>query len=97
MKRKNIYVGLTALWAFITVIDTTVSVVNFVSGNLITGTVLLVVSCAVAFVCGILFRQAVEVYNYNKACQFLEDISEFLHEKIAEEIEPFDELKGEEK
>ena len=97
MKRKNIYVGLTALWAVITVIGTTLSVVNFVSGNLITGTVFLVASCAVAFVCGILFRQAIEVYNYNKACQFLEDVSEFLHEKIAEEIEPFDELKGEEK
>lgn len=97
MKRKNIYVGLTILWAFITVIDITVSVVNFVSGNLITGTVFLVASCAVAFVCGILFRQAVEIYKYNKACQFLEDVSEFLHEKIAEEIQPFDELKGEEK
>lgn len=97
MKRKNIYVGLTALWAALTIIDLTVSVVNFVGGNLITGTVFLVASCAVAFVCGILYSKAIETYKFNKACQFLEDISEFMHEKMVEEIQPFDELKGEEK
>ena len=96
MKRKNPYITLTIVGALITIILIMVTVTIFLNKNFIVGTFLLILSCVTAFSNGMILKVAVEVHNHNKACEFLEDISKFLHEQIAEQIEPFEELnKGE--
>lgn len=96
MKRKNPYITLTIVWSIFTIIGLIVTATFFLEGSPIVGIFFLSVTCAVAFSSGFLLGEAVKVYNHNKACEFLEDISDFLHEQIAEQIEPFEELsKGE--
>lgn len=96
MKRKNPYITLTIVWAIFTIIGIIVTAIFFLNGSPIIGVFFLIITSAVAFSSGVLLGEAVKVYNHNKACEFLQDISDFLHEQIAEQIEPFEELsKGE--
>lgn len=96
MKIKNPYITLTIVWTIFTIIGIIVTATFFLEGSPIVGVFFLIVTSAVAFSSGFLLGEAIKVYNHNKACEFLEDISDFLHEQIAEQIEPFEELsKGE--
>lgn len=96
MKRENPYITLTIVWAVFAIIGIIVTTIFFLNGSPIVGVFFLIVTSSIAFSSGVLLGEAVKVYNHNKACEFLEDISQFLHEQIAEQIEPFEELsKGE--
>lgn len=97
MKIKNIYAWLSALWIVSTLTNSLACIVNFVDGSLWRGFIFLILSVAFSFISGALLNKAIMIYNHNKACDFLEEIHEFLREQSIEQIEPFDEFKGAEK
>lgn len=94
MKIKNPYICLCIFWIIITLCNTLTCVLNFVADNLFVGFCFLVISVAVSFVSGVLLTKAIEIHNYNKACDFLHDIHEFLKEQEIESIKPFEELEN---
>lgn len=88
MKIKNTSAWLCQLWILVSVLNAVISVVNFTDGKLAFGVFFLILSVAFSFVGGLLLQKAIFVYNHNKACEFLEDIHEYLLEK-----EPFEEFE----
>lgn len=94
MKLKNHYVWLCVIWISSTLCDGLSSIVNFVEGNLIRGSIFLILSIAFAFVSGILLEKAITIYQHNKTCDWLHDFAEELREEALEKIKPFDEFEN---
>ena len=97
MKIKNTYSKLCPIWIISTLLNMITAITKFVDGKISLGFIFFIVACGFAFVSGILLEKAIQIYQHNKACDFLEDIHEFLREKSMEQIEPFDEFKGDKK
>lgn len=97
MKIKNIYARLCPIWIISALFNMITAVTSFVDGKIGLGFIFFIVACGFSFVSGILLDKAIQIYHHNKACDFLEEIHEFLREQSTERIEPFDEFKGAEK
>jgi hypothetical protein len=68
------------------------AITEFVDGKLIVGFFFFVIACGFAFVSGILLDKSIQIHQHNKACDFLEDMHEFLREQAMEQLEPFEEF-----
>lgn len=95
MKIKNYYFLVCAIWIGLTLFNSIFCLTNFVEGNLAVGFLLLILSISLSFVSGILFNKAIFVHQHNKACEFLEEVREYLQEKSINQIEPFEDFKNE--
>lgn len=90
MKIKNTYSKLCPIWIISTLLNMITAITKFVDGKISLGFIFFIVACGFAFVSGILLDKAIQIYHHNKACDFLEDIHDFLREQAIEQIEPFE-------
>lgn len=76
MKKKNYFAVLFPIWAIACILQTTCCLVSFVDGDIIKGTIYLILAVAFGFVSGILLVKAIIVYKHNLACDYFMDIVE---------------------
>lgn len=94
MKIKNNYAWLCVIWTLATLLNTVSCVIEFVDGNLVWGTLLLIIAVAFSFVSGSLLQKSLEIRKHNQTCDWLHDIAEDLREQAINSIEPFEDLGG---
>ena len=97
MKIKNTYAWLCPIWIISTLGNMITAITKVVDGKISLGFIFFIVACGFAVVSGILLEKAIHIYQHNMACDFLKDIHDFLLEKSMEQIDPFEELKGDKK
>ena len=89
MKIPNYFAWLCPIWAVITLMQSVISVVDFVADKLAFGLLHLVLAVAFSFVCGIMFKYAMSIRRFNKDIEKFGKVQMPFQQKVEKPFEEF--------